>query len=125
MGSPEILNSHVKPSVIDLSALVNFSGIIYAPYNEVFRLKHQLCLSILKEFGFGHRLMETRISVEVAELIHQARLLEGQSFDPNDMIHWCVLNVITSILVGQRFPYGHDTLKQRVRLHHDVEMSGN
>jgi hypothetical protein len=98
--------------VFDLSyfCLLNALGIIEIPYNASFRHKRQLYLSILKEFGFGQRLMETRINVEVAEFVRQARLKDGQPFDPSNLMHTCVLNVIISILVGRRYTYGHPNL---------------
>ena len=70
------------------------SGIIYAAYNEEFRSRHKLYLSILKTLGFGSNVMESRIHVEVSELLKQARLMEGRPFDPKDMIQRCVINVI-------------------------------
>jgi hypothetical protein len=54
--------------------------------------------------------METRINVEVAEFVRQAKLKDGQPFNPKDMIHMCVVNVIISILVGRRYTYGHPNL---------------
>jgi len=85
-------------------------GISSVNYDAEFRKKHQLYLSILKEFGFGQRLMETRINVEVAEFIIQARLIDGKSFDPKLLIHTSIVNVIASILLGRRYPSGHPTL---------------
>lgn len=41
-------------------------GILFAPYDAVFKKYHKLSLSILKEFRFGvNRVMETRILNEV------------------------------------------------------------
>ena len=54
--------------------------------------------------------METRINVEVAELISQARLTNCEPFDPRLLIHTCIINVIGSILLGRRFPSGHPNL---------------
>jgi cytochrome P450 len=54
--------------------------------------------------------METRINVEVTEFVRQAKLRDGQPFDPNSLMHTCVLNVILSILVGRRYTYGHPNL---------------
>ena len=54
--------------------------------------------------------METRIDVEVAELIKQLRLTDGKAVEPTLMINMCVLNVIVSIALGQRYPYGDQKL---------------
>jgi Cytochrome P450 len=86
------------------------AGILNAQYNAAFRRKHQLYLSILKQLGFGQRLMETRINVEVAEFIHQAKLKEGRPFNPKDLMHMCVVNIIISIFLGRRYPFGHPKL---------------
>lgn len=56
--------------------------------------------------------MENRINVEVTELIDQIRLKGGQPFDPNELIHKCVLNVALNVLFGRRYSYGHPTLNE-------------
>jgi hypothetical protein len=89
---------------------VHATGIAFARYDAEFRQKHQLYLSILKEFGFGQSLMENRINVEVSEFVHQAKLKNGQPFDPSNMTHLCAINVIISILAGRRYTYGHQSL---------------
>jgi len=64
--------------------------------------------------------METRINGEVSELIKQARLTRGKLFDPNDLLHMCVVNVITSILLGKRYKYDDPMLKELVHVIHEV-----
>jgi len=64
--------------------------------------------------------METRINVEVTELIKQVRLIGGKPFDPNEMIHMCVVNVITSILLGKRYEYHDPKLRTLVRAIYDT-----
>lgn len=86
------------------------TGIAFPQYNAAYRQKRQLYLGILKEFGFGQRLMETRINVEVAEFIGQVKHKDGKPFDPTNMMHMCVVNVIISVLIGKRYPYGHPNL---------------
>jgi len=78
-------------------------GIISKPYNDGFKKYHQLVLSILKEFGFGQRVIETRINTEVADLIAQVKDLKGEPFDPRCLVTRSVANVICSILFGHRF----------------------
>ena len=86
---------------LTLALSAQSTGINAAPYDEAFRRKHKLYLSILKEFGFGQRLMETRINVEVAEFIKQARLTDGKPFNPKELIHLCIMNINNSILIGR------------------------
>jgi len=91
------------------------TGIASAPYDESFRRRRRLYLSILKEFGFGQRLMENRINSEVSEFIRQARLTGGQAIDPSDMVHMCLTKVMASVLFGMRHPYGHPILKNIIK----------
>jgi Cytochrome P450 len=87
-------------------------GISASPYNAAFRRKRQLYLSILKNISVSQRSIEDRINVEVAELIDQIQLAGGQPFDPNEMIHKCVLNVMIGLVFGRRYPFGHAILAE-------------
>ena len=89
---------------------MSLTGIIGAPYNESFRRKHKLYLSILKQLGFGHRVMEKRIHDEVNEFISQALKTKGQPFLPTNLVQICVLNVIIGVLFGHRYSYDHPNL---------------
>jgi Cytochrome P450 len=74
----------------------------------------------MKEFGFGRRIMESRICVEVAEFVKQARLFGGQPFNPNDVLPMCVVNIIIGIMLGRRYPFGHPALQKTAAAIHDV-----
>ena len=69
-------------------------------------------MSVLKDFGFGRRIMEDTIQVEVSELIHQIRLMQGKPFFPRDMLTRCTLNIICTLAVGRRYPYGHKDIDE-------------
>ena len=76
---------------------------IFAPgYDAEFRGQHKLCLSILKEFGFGKDIMEERIQVEVSVLLQQIRDIKSTAFYPDTLLTSGFLNVIVSILFGHR-----------------------
>jgi len=60
--------------------------------------------------------METRINLEVAEFIKQARLTDGKSFDPKATMHMCIMNIIDSIILGRRVPFGHPYLLEKLAL---------
>jgi hypothetical protein len=96
--------------IIEHSDLRLTAGIAYARYDAMFRNKHQVYLSALKQLGFGQRCMETRINVEVDELVKQFRLTNGQPFDPKAMLLMCVSNVIVSVVLGRRLPFGDQKL---------------
>lgn len=84
-----------------LSELFLFLGILDRKYNSSFRQEHQLILSIMKEFGFGKNIMETRIQHEVAALVDRVREIQGQPFWPDKLVTSSVLSVILSILIGE------------------------
>ena len=91
-----------------------FAGILLSPYNATFKSKHQLCLSIMKRFGFGQRVMETRILTEVEEMISKVREKQGRPFDMRQLTTSCVANVIMSMLFGRRFDHSDVAFQQLV-----------
>jgi len=96
-----------------------FSGIIFAHYDAKFRRHHQLCLSILKRFGFGQRVMETRILMEVEEMINKVREQQGRAFDPSQLTTSCVANILMNVLFGRRFDHSDPALQQLILDVHD------
>jgi len=95
-----------------MDSAVIFVGFIIAHYNSIFRRHHQLCLSILKRFGFGHRVMETRILMEVEEMINKVREQQGRAFDVKQLTTSCVANVIMNMLFGRRFDHADPAFQQ-------------
>ena len=81
------------------------AGIVEHEYNAEFRRYHQLCLSILKEFGFGQGVMETRIRTELDELVSELRARDGRPLYPEDVVSRSVLNVIASVLFSERYAF--------------------
>jgi len=63
--------------------------------------------------------METRINDNVEELIKQVKTTEGRLFNPAEVVALSVSSVIASILVGKRFPFGHQTLVNIKNWGHD------
>jgi len=66
----------------------------------------------MKQFGLGSRIMETRIRVEVAEMMKQVRLFAGRQFNPKDVFTRCILNVIASIVFGRRYEFDDPSLTE-------------
>ena len=95
------------------------TGILAGHYDADFRRRHRLYLSVLKQFGFGQRLMESRIQVEVSELVKQVRLTDGRPFDPQTVITRCVFNVISSIIFGHRYDYDSSALDELIHRTHE------
>ena len=92
-------------------------------YNAEYKTCHQTSLSILKEFGFGNRLMESRIQTEVEKFIGRAKGQNGRPFDPNLMILSSVMNVIHSILFGTRLECGGPKINQIIDVIHRFNVS--
>ena len=100
--------------MISKTFTVVFAGIILSPYDAAFRNKHQLCLSIMKRFGFGRRVMETRIMTEVEEMIDKLREKQGRPFDVTQLTTSCVANVIMTMLFGRRFDHADEGFQQLI-----------
>ena len=71
-------------------------------YGAEFKNCQHLSLSIIKEFGFRSGVMESRITVEVTELVGRIEQLRNQLCDPEVPLDASVLNVFHSILYGTR-----------------------
>jgi len=84
-------------SISDVFDMIFFcKGVIVQDYNEEFKKYRQLSLSILKQFGFGQNILETRISLEVGQLTQYIKALNGQVFDPQKRVMLAVQNIIRS-----------------------------
>jgi len=97
-----------------ISVILSCTGIINHPYNFDFKKHHQLCLSILKRFGFGQRVMETRIVIEVENMISGIQAKQGHPFDPRQLITSCVANVVINMLFGRRFDHSNSDFQRLI-----------
>src|SRR6218665_600535 len=81
-----------------------FAGIIFARYNDTFKKYHKLCLTILKEFGFGiNNVSEIRILREVESMNEELLKLNGQPFNPKLLIIQSTFHIVAIILFGEAF----------------------
>ena len=85
-------------------------------YDDEFKTQQRTSLSILKEFGFGNRILETRILTEVSDLILRAKELNGDPFDPDFILTRAVSNVIYSILFGNRLDCSGSKMENLINL---------
>ena len=99
--------------------LLLFQGIVAAHYDTEFRSHHQLCLSILKRFGFGQRVMETRILMEVEEMINKVREEQGRPFEMSQLTASCVGNVIMNMIYGYRFDHSDAAFQAVISANHE------
>jgi len=89
-------------------------GIVRSHYDESFRSHRKLSLSIMKRFGFDQRAMETRILMEVEEMINKVREKQGRPFDVKQLTMSCMSNVIMSVAFGRRFDHSDPAFHQFV-----------
>jgi len=68
----------------------------------------------MKRFGFGRRVMESRILTEVEEMISGVREKRGRQFDVRQLATSCVVNVVMSMLFGRRFDHSEPALRQYI-----------
>ena len=52
-------------------------GFLFHSYNEDFKKYHKLSLGIMKQFGFGNRIMEKRIMEEIEPLLEKLAKFQG------------------------------------------------
>ena len=83
--------------------MIFFPGTFDHPYDPHFKKFHKMSLSILKKFGYGQRIMENRIHIEVEELVDVLSEWNGRAMDPSNIATTSTLNVIVSIIFGRRF----------------------
>ena len=94
-----------------------------AHYDSKFRSHHQLCLSILKRFGFGQNVMESRILMEVEEMINKVQGEQGRPFDMEHLTTSCVSNVLMNMLFGRRFDHSDTVFQQLLSDTHEAAAS--
>jgi len=100
--------------ISELCFLCLYIGIVFRRYDARFRNVHKLYLSIMKRFGFGQRMMETRILMEVEEMINKVREKKGHPFDVTPLATSCVTNVIMSMLFAYRFDHSDPAFQQLI-----------
>jgi len=92
---------------------------MFSHYDSTFKSNHKLSLSILKQFGFGQRVMETRILMEVEEMIKKVREKQGRPMNVRQLMTLCMGNVMMSMLFSHRFDHSDPAFKQLVSDNHD------
>jgi cytochrome P450 len=97
----------------------NGNGIINRQFDHCFKHVKQLVLTIFKQFGFGKRVMETRIMTEVAAMIQYIRRLRGEPFNPSEIVLASVGNVVLNVLFGRKFDIDNSVFQ---RLLADIKM---
>jgi cytochrome P450 len=79
-------------------------GISMKQYGEEYKQNQKLCMSTLKQLGFGDRaIMEYKIHAEVTELIAILKTKKGAPFHPSDLLELTAFNVIFNLMLGERY----------------------
>lgn len=81
-------------------------GLVLPSYSALgWKTERQVSLAILKEFGFGKRLMESRIMREVVNLVSYLEQSNGKPQDLREALDISVSNVICSVITGKRYAF--------------------
>src|SRR6218665_3945059 len=79
-------------------------GLSLARYNDGWRKRHKVIISILKDFGLGlDRVMETRILQEVESMNKKLLEQNGRPLNPKWPFSFYTANVFMSIFFGRNF----------------------
>jgi hypothetical protein len=73
-----------------------------------------MAMSILKDLGYGKSVVETRITIELEQLVDRIREMNGRQFDPSDALRRCIGGVMLGFLFGRHFDYETDPLTQKL-----------
>ena len=88
------------------------TGVTFRSYDVTLKSQMQLCVSIMKRLWYGHEEMESRIIVEVKDMLRIIREKEGRPFDNTHLLLGCVSNVLLSMLFGRRFEHSDKDFQQ-------------
>ncbi|ESO10865.1 hypothetical protein HELRODRAFT_72429 [Helobdella robusta] len=80
----------------------NQKGILFHNYDESFKKYHKLSLGIMKQFGFGNRVMEKRIMEEMSYFMENLASFKGLASFRNTIFSFS-MNIVCGILFGRRF----------------------
>jgi cytochrome P450 len=87
-------------------------GLALSHFTDSFKHAKQLTIEILKQFGYGKRIMETRIMTEVDALVQYIRGQQGEPFNPAEIVQTSIANVTLNILYGRRFEHTDPVFQQ-------------
>ena len=85
-------------------------GIGDHPYTDEWKAQSLVVMSIMRSLGYGKHSTEDKIQEECKSLVAEFRKHEGSCFNPSDIIHISITNVICHLLFGERYEHGDEHL---------------
>lgn len=84
------------------------------PYNDKFAKMRRTSMTLLKDLGYGRKYVESRIGMELEDLVEKLRKLDGRPRIVNDLLYQCNNGIMMSFMFGRQFDYDNDPLMQHV-----------
>ncbi|XP_013924892.1 PREDICTED: cytochrome P450 2U1-like [Thamnophis sirtalis] len=105
-----------RPSMPIVAILTEKKGVVFAPYNPVWKKQRKFSHSTLRHFGLGKHSLEPKI-IEEFKYVKEEILKHGEEqFNPFPIIGNAVSNVICSMAFGRRFDYDDAEFKNMLNL---------
>ncbi|XP_039199952.1 cytochrome P450 2U1 isoform X1 [Crotalus tigris] len=105
-----------RPSVPLVAILTKKKGLVFAPYNPVWKKQRKFSHSTLRHFGLGKHSLEPKI-IEEFKYVKEEILKHGEEqFNPFPIIGNAVSNVISSMALGRRFDYDDAEFKNMLNI---------
>ncbi|XP_026524452.1 cytochrome P450 2U1 isoform X1 [Notechis scutatus] len=105
-----------RPSMPIVAIVTQKKGVVFAPYNPVWKKQRKFSHSTLRQFGLGKHSLEPKI-IEEFKYVKDEILKHGEEqFNPFPIIGNAVSNVICSMAFGRRFDYDDAEFKNMLNL---------
>lgn len=75
-------------------------------HGELWKEQRKISIEILKELGLGKNVLAEKIQEEIGYFLKAVESENGQTFDPNPVVHLSVANIICSLTFGKRYEHG-------------------
>ncbi|XP_040185039.1 cytochrome P450 2J6-like [Rana temporaria] len=108
-----------RPQNRVLEAISGIRGLVATPYGRAWKEHRRFTMSTLRNFGLGKNSMEERIREEGVYLIDEFRKNQDTLVDPHIVVDNAVANIICSNLIGRRFDYDDDTIRDILNAVHE------
>ncbi|XP_033639373.1 cytochrome P450 2J6-like [Asterias rubens] len=94
-----------RPKMALFHELTEGQGIVTSDYGPVWREQRRFTLQTLRNFGFGKRSFETKITEEIHHMLAAFREKGSEAFQADHILEISASNVVSSLNFGRRFDY--------------------